>query len=78
MRKQNKQWVNEPRRLWRVEWYHRHGYQAPAQYAEGKRQDAIQHALKARFADFRDSWNFILVPLRELVDKRAKQYEDDL
>jgi len=44
--------------LWRVDWVHRNGYQAPTYYVEAKtRREAIAEAkAKSRFADFSKTW----------------------
>ena len=51
--------------LWRVEWTHRNGYQAPCRYVEAKRKrEAITLAKEtSRLADFPDSWSFKLVKM---------------
>jgi hypothetical protein len=50
--------------LWRVEWTHRNGYQAPHQYVEAKtRKEAIklQQNTSSRLSDFPDSWSWNLI-----------------
>lgn len=57
--------------LWRVDWYHRDGYQAPFQLIEvrnkpkrmGTRREARKFAMRQRLADFRKSWSFTLTCL---------------
>jgi hypothetical protein len=53
--------------LWRVEWVHRNGYQAPYRFVEAKtRREATKLApLTSRLADFPDSWSFRLIKLFE-------------
>jgi len=53
--------------LWRVEWTHKNGYQAPYRFVEAKtRREAIKLApTTSRLADFPDSWSFRLVKLFE-------------
>jgi hypothetical protein len=53
--------------LWRVEWIHRNGYQAPNRYVEAKtRREAINLAPKtSRLADFPECWRWRLVKLFE-------------
>ncbi len=44
--------------LWRVDWIHRNGYQAPTYYVEAKtRREALALAKeKSRFTDFPKTW----------------------
>ena len=51
--------------LWRVEWTHRNGYQAPYRYVEAKRRkEAIELAKEtSRLVDFPESWSYNLVKL---------------
>lgn len=55
------------RPLWRVEWVHRNGYQAPYRFVEAKtRREALKLAPStSRLADFPESWSFRLVKLFE-------------
>jgi hypothetical protein len=52
-------------RLWRVEWVHINGYQAPYQMYEcKKRREAVQWAKKSsRLADFPNVWSFRLIEI---------------
>jgi hypothetical protein len=53
--------------LWRVEWYHRNGYQAPYRIVEATtRKDAHKQAKgSSRLADFPVVWSYRLVKLFE-------------
>lgn len=53
--------------LWRVEWYHRNGYQAPYRIVEAAtRKEAHQQAKSSsRLADFSEIWHYKLVKLFE-------------
>ena len=57
--------TKQKRPLWRVDWYHRVGYQAPYQLIEAKeRKEAIKLAKKAsRLGDFPEVWSFKLTKL---------------
>ena len=52
-------------RLWRVDWVHRNGYQAPSRYVEAKtRKEAHAEAKESsRLADFPESWRHELTKL---------------
>lgn len=53
--------------LWRVEWTHRNGYQAPYRFVEAKtRREATMLApATSRLGDFPESWSYKLVKLFE-------------
>ena len=56
--------------LWRVEWVHRNGYQAPYQVVEAKEyQEVHNQVLKnrtSRLLDFSDSWYFRIINLNKI------------
>ena len=56
--------TNKPVRLWRVEWVHRNGYQAPYIFVEAKkRKEALGEVenLNSRLGKFPENWSFILI-----------------
>ena len=57
--------TKQKRPLWRVDWNHRNGYQAPYQFVEAKKKkEAIELAKQSsRLADFPKSWSFKLTKL---------------
>lgn len=57
--------TKQKRLLWRVDWYHRAGYQAPYQFVEAKtKKEAIKLAKEAsRLGDFPKIWSFKLTKL---------------
>jgi len=57
--------MREHRWLWRVNWVHLNGYQAPTRMVEAKtRKEAMKLAKESsRLADFPKSWRFILTKL---------------
>ena len=56
-------------RLWRVEWVHRSGYQAPSQYVAAKtRMLAIRFAKSgSRLGNFPESWSCYPEFVRDIV-----------
>ena len=67
-------------RLWRVEWNHRNGYQAPSQYVEAKtRKEVTEITLKSRLKDFPEQWSYVLVPLnKSLKNGKWKSFKDGI
>lgn len=68
-------------RLWRVEWVHRSGYQAPSQYVAAKtRMLAIRLAKSnSRLGDFPESWSCYPEFIRDIVPpRRKKDLENEL
>jgi len=57
--------TKQNRPLWRVDWYHRAGYQAPYQFVEAKKRKDAAKLAKAgsRLGDFPKSWSFKLTKL---------------
>jgi hypothetical protein len=66
---------DEQLRLWRVEWVHRNGYQAPSQLVEAKRRkEVIPFAKAYRLADFPEKWSYHVTDTGK-EQKRGKWYD---
>lgn len=55
---------------WRIDWYHRDGYQAPSQYLDVEntvwaKKEVREFAHNQRLADFPKVWSYKLVKLFE-------------
>lgn len=67
-------------RLWRVEWVHRDGYQAPHGFVEAeKREEAVklQKKTKARLKDFPESWSWKLLATNLIWDGRKNKWVEE-
>lgn len=71
----SKRVIFNPIQLWRVEWNHRSGYNAPSTFVEAKtKQEAIQLAKKeSRLGDFPEQWSVTPRALYELDSKGKKK-----
>jgi hypothetical protein len=62
--------------LWRVEWSHRNGYQAPYQliWAKTRKEATIELKTRSRLADFPETWSYRLLKLTtEETPKRNRR-----
>ena len=68
---------NNRLRLWRVEWVHRNGYQAPYQIVEAKKYKEVHKFIMesgSRLLNFPNSWSFVITDLHK-TQKNGKWYD---
>ena len=67
-------------RLWRVEWVHRNGYQAPYSYVEAEnRKEAAKllNQIPSRLKEFPESWSWRLLKTGLIWNSRKNTWVEE-